>query len=142
MLRLNSVFSDMTWFPLLFLQKNQTQEDSRSKENLSALEKLRGILFSYFCFFLICSYNKGVNTAVLKGRQAGISKLRLIILLLNYEHMNGWEMPSIMSKCGATIGLIFPCVGVLLVNLTCILLLYSNNDLHPTISLQVCSQGH
>lgn len=43
--------------------------------------------------------------------------------------MNGWAMPSIMSKFGATIGIIFPCVRITLVNMTYILLFCSNDDL-------------
>lgn len=43
-------------------------------------------------------------------------------------------MLSIMYKSGATIDVLFPCVGFLLVNMAYILLFYSNDYLCSTIS--------
>lgn len=51
-------------------------------------------------------------------------------------------MLSTMYKFGATIGVIFPCGGVLLVNMAYVLYYYSNDDLHPAISFQICCRGH
>lgn len=67
------------------------------------LEKLGGVTFSYF---LICVNNKGDNNVIYEGIEVGVLKLR-VILILNYEYMNGWVMFIIMGKFRVIIGVIF-----------------------------------